>query len=176
MSRRSSSLNQIDSGLSREIGSNFDVVKKVAEKLAELEAVGSSELVTLSSMQLNALASMTGVDVVAGIANNVTAISGSALTALTYNEWLSILGVTEAAQLIQNLEVQASSLPAGSEASATLTGSQLVIGVPRGEDGVDGIDGLTPKITLSVDGNYNLIYDVDYVVESEITDITIEEW
>lgn len=173
MSRRSSSLNQIDSGLSREIGSKFDVVKKVADNLALIESVGGSELVTLTKPELEALAAMTGVDVVAGVAQYIPTIAESDLVTLTAQQWLDLFDITDAAQLIQNLQAVATTLEAGEEVTVDLTGSTLTFGIPKGVDGVNGTVGLTPEITLSIDENMNLVYDVVYV-ESVVA--TVEEW
>lgn len=47
MARRSSSLNAIDSGMSREIGSQFDEVKKVADNLDAITFVAEQDLAGL---------------------------------------------------------------------------------------------------------------------------------
>lgn len=65
MSRRSSSLNQIDSGLSREIGSNFDNVKKVADNIGAVVEVAATDLAGLAAA-LEEAKDFTGITVVVG--------------------------------------------------------------------------------------------------------------
>ena len=65
MSRRSSSLNQIDSGLSREIGSNFDNVKKVADNINAVVEVAATDLAGLAAA-LEEAKDFTGITVVVG--------------------------------------------------------------------------------------------------------------
>lgn len=63
MARRSSSLNRIDSGLSREIGSQYDVVKKVADNLDAINYVAEQDLAGLIAA-LEAAVDFTGINVV----------------------------------------------------------------------------------------------------------------
>lgn len=65
MSRRSSSLNNIDSGLSREIGSNFDLVRSVAERLTEITYLAGEDIAGLTT-SLNEAKDFTGITVVIG--------------------------------------------------------------------------------------------------------------
>lgn len=63
MARRSSSLNRIDSGLSREIGSQYDEVKKVADNLDAITYVAEQDLAGLIAA-LEAAVDFTGISVV----------------------------------------------------------------------------------------------------------------
>lgn len=63
MARRSSSLNRIDSGLSREIGSQYDEVKKVADNLDAINYVAEQDLAGLIAA-LEAAVDFTGISVV----------------------------------------------------------------------------------------------------------------
>ena len=65
MSRRSSSLNKIDSGLSREIDSNFDDVRKVANNISAIITAASSDLDGLTAA-LQEATDFTGITVVSG--------------------------------------------------------------------------------------------------------------
>jgi hypothetical protein len=159
--------------LSREIGSNFDDVKKVADSLTIIEKVGGSELVTLSKVELETLAALTGVDIVAGVAPYIQAVAESDLVTLTAAQWQEILTITGAAELIRDLTVEVESLSSEQAATVELNGSVLKFGIPRGVDGYNGTIGLTPIITMSVDEDMNLVYDVEYV---ESTTEIVMEW
>lgn len=65
MSRRASSLNVIDSGLSREIGSHFDDVKKVANNIDAVVEVAATDLEGLTAALVEAK-DFTGITVVTG--------------------------------------------------------------------------------------------------------------
>ena len=171
---RMSSLNSIDVSVNREIDSRYDVIKAVGDKLDELVLLSESELMGLTMVQIEALSELTGVDVVAGIADEVAIVAGSDLVNLTAAQWLSILDVQAAADLIRDLTARAVTLPAGADATAEVINGVLELGVPKGYNGQDGTVGLTPVVTLSVDENYNLLYDVVY--EESIAAIRISEW
>lgn len=68
MARRSSSLNSIDSGISREIGSNFDAVRQVADNINAVIAVAGTDLAALTSA-LEEATDFTGITVVSGTAS-----------------------------------------------------------------------------------------------------------
>jgi hypothetical protein len=69
MARRSSSLNRIDSGVSREINSNFDDVRKVAENITAVVTVAGTDLAALTSA-LEEATDFTGITVVSGDASS----------------------------------------------------------------------------------------------------------
>ena len=63
MARRSSSLNYIDSGISREIGSQFDAVRKVADNLDNIALVAAEDWAALIA-ELNEAKDFSGITVV----------------------------------------------------------------------------------------------------------------
>ena len=82
---------------------------------------------------------------------------------------------------INNLTVTVvETLPSGSVASATLVGSEIQLRIPKGLDGTNGIDGLTPQyefVYVPSTGNleYNLIGYIDR--DTVLTAVNgIKEW
>jgi len=80
----------------------------------------------------------------------------------------------QAVAILENLNVNVTTLPAGSDATSALVNGVWELGIPRGIDGEDGYSGLTPVPTFS----YNEItgyleYEVTYVTG---TDPIVEEW
>ena len=89
-----------------------------------------------------------------------------------------VVTVQEANDLINNLSVSVvGTLPAGSEAVATLNGTTIELQLPVGATGEAGINGFTPELTFS----YNpatgwLEYDVTYKDYSGIVVDLEKEW
>lgn len=71
-----------------------------------------------------------------------------------------ITTIAQAQELINNLTVVATTLPAGSNATATLVGTEIRLGIPRGNAGVAGANGVTPIVEFTIDGSGNLQYEV----------------
>ena len=71
-----------------------------------------------------------------------------------------VLTVQEASELVNNLTVRVTTLPAGSTATSELVGTEIRLGIPQGRQGPKGYDGLAPNIEFSIDGYGNLVYEV----------------
>lgn len=79
----------------------------------------------------------------------------------------------EAVAIIENLNVVVTTLDAGEDATSALVDGAWQIGIPRGSDGGDGEDGLTPEITFNYDEvTGELSEEITYVAG---TPIPIEE-
>jgi hypothetical protein len=92
----------------------------------------------------------------------INALAGSDLINITEAEIVQLLTITSAAELINNLTVQAETLDPGSNATVSLVGSVLTIGVPEGEHGVDGLDGRSPKYQITYNeetGNLEVVFE-----------------
>ena len=71
----------------------------------------------------------------------------------------------QAVAILENLNVEVTTLPAGSNATSALVNGVWQIGLPRGTDGIDGNDGNTPELTMTYDaGNIKYTVTVDGVV------------
>jgi len=89
------------------------------------------------------------VKVVADNIDGLIAIGESDLIGLATEELESIVDVAEAAELIENLEFSAKTLLPGQNATAILEDSLVTIGVPRGQTGMAGANGLTPILNIN---------------------------
>lgn len=99
--------------------------------------------------------------VLAGIASEIEELAPHATEIATIVANLpDVLTVQEATDIINNLTVSVTTLPAGSIATSELVGTEIRLGIPRGDAGSNGFDGLTPMIEFSVDVNGNLVYEV----------------
>jgi hypothetical protein len=80
----------------------------------------------------------------------------------------------QAVAILENLNVEVTTLPAGSEATSELVDGVWQIGIPRGVDGIDGYNGLTPIPVLTYNElTGNLEYSVTYAASP---DSIIKEW
>ena len=107
----------------------------------------------------------------------------------------------QAVAILENLNVEVTTLPAGSTATSALVNGVWQIGIPRGTDGIDGtngingtngkdgidgkdgvdgkngqagINGLTPEITLSYN---NVTGNLEYLIEySDDINSGLKEW
>jgi hypothetical protein len=80
----------------------------------------------------------------------------------------------QAVAILENLNVEVTTLPAGSEATSELVDGVWQIGIPRGVDGIDGYSGLTPIPSITYNElTGDLEYSVTYVTGS---DSTVKEW
>lgn len=71
----------------------------------------------------------------------------------------------QAVAILENLNVEVTTLPAGSNATSALVNGVWQIGLPRGTNGTDGNDGNTPELTMTYDsGNIKYTVSVDGVV------------
>lgn len=71
-----------------------------------------------------------------------------------------VLTVQQAVGIINNLTVSVTTLEPGSIATSELVGTELRLGIPRGDIGPRGFNGLAPMVEFSVDVNGNLVYEV----------------
>ena len=71
----------------------------------------------------------------------------------------------QAVAILENLNVEVTTLPAGSEATSALVNGVWQIGLPKGVEGIDGKDGSTPKVAIAYNsGNLKYTVTVDGVV------------
>ena len=84
------------------------------------------------------------------------------------------LTLERAVDIIENLNVEVTTLGPNAEATSILEDGVWKIGIPRGKDGVDGYSGLTPIPVFTYNElTGNLEYSVTYVTGS---DPIVEEW
>ena len=77
----------------------------------------------------------------------------------------------QAVAILENLNVEVTTLPAGSQATSALVDGVWQIGIPAGVDGTDGNDGFTPEVAMTYDlGNINYTVTIDGV---EVTNTTL---
>lgn len=77
----------------------------------------------------------------------------------------------QAVAILENLNVEVTTLPAGSQATSALVNGVWQIGIPAGADGSDGVDGFTPEVAMQYNlGNLKYTVTVDGV---EITNTTL---
>ena len=123
---RQSSLHNVEVAISREVQSEYDNIKLVAEAIDEVNALAGSDIVSLSTSQIT-----------------------------------DLLGLVDAADVVENLSFDVVTLAPGSEATVTQDGSNVILGIPRGVTGQDGVDGLTPQLDISYDsGSGDLTIEV----------------
>ncbi len=81
----------------------------------------------------------------------------------------------QAVAIIENLNVEVTTLSAGTDATSELVDGVWRIGIPRGLDGADGYSGLTPIPSFTYNElTGDLEYSVTYVTGSD--PIVEEEW
>ena len=81
----------------------------------------------------------------------------------------------QAVAILENLNVEITTLPAGSNATSALVNGVWQIGLPRGTDGTDGNDGNTPELTMTYDaGNIKYTVTVDGVVVTNTSLINLD--
>ena len=80
----------------------------------------------------------------------------------------------QAVAILENLNVDVTTLPAGAQATSALVNGVWQIGIPIGTAGIDGIDGFTPVVAMNYSlGNLNYTVTVDgiQVTNSAIVDL-----
>lgn len=78
----------------------------------------------------------------------------------------------QAVEILENLNVEVTTLPAGSQATSELVGGVWQIGIPEGKTGIDGADGFTPDISIT----YNPVTgDLEFET-TEVPAFKVEEW
>ena len=83
------------------------------------------------------------IQVVAGIASEIEALAPYADEIATIVANLpDVTTVQQANEVLNSLSVSVTTLSEGSEATATLVGTEVRFGIPRGADGINGIDGV----------------------------------
>lgn len=118
--------------------------------------------------------------IVAGLAEEIEALApyadqiGELIASLP-----DVLTVQQAVDVLNNLSVSVTTLPENAPATSELVGTEIRLGIPKGDRGPKGYDGLSPEIEFSVDGNGNLVYEVvDWVNVNTGNTINapVEEW
>lgn len=71
-----------------------------------------------------------------------------------------VLTVQQAVDIVNNLTVSVTTLDAGMQSTSELVGTEIRLGIPRGDKGDRGYDGLSPEIEFSMDDSGNLVYEV----------------
>lgn len=99
--------------------------------------------------------------VVAGLAKEIEALApySSQIGEIVAN-LPDVLTVQQAVDVLNNLSVVVTTLPENVPATSELVGTEIRIGIPKGDRGPRGYNGLSPEIEFSVDGDGNLVYEV----------------
>lgn len=99
--------------------------------------------------------------VVAGLAKEIEALApySSQIGEIVAN-LPDVLTVQQAVDVLNNLSVVVTTLPENVPATSELVGTEIRLGIPKGDRGPRGYDGLAPCIEFSVDGDGNLVYEV----------------
>ena len=90
-----------------------------------------------------------------------------------------VLTVQQAVDILNNLTVSVTTLEPGTATTSELVGTELRLGIPRGDVGPRGYNGLAPMIEFSIDGEGNLVYEVVDWLDINTGDTfsrTPEEW
>ena len=118
--------------------------------------------------------------VVAGLAEEIEALApyASQIGEIVAN-LPDVLTVQQAVDVLNNLTVSVTTLVPGAEATSELVGTEIRLGIPAGDMGPRGYNGLAPMIEFSMDGDGNLVYEVvDWVDVNtgNTVNVPIEEW
>ena len=118
--------------------------------------------------------------VVAGLAEEIEALApyASQIGEIVAN-LPDVLTIQQASDLINNLTVKVTTLNPGTQATSELVGTELRLGIPRGDKGERGYDGLSPDIEFSLDERGNLVYEVVNWIDVNTGDTVyapLEEW
>ena len=118
--------------------------------------------------------------VVAGLAEEIEALApySSQIGEIVAN-LPDVLTVQQAVDVLNNLSVVVTTLPENVPATSELVGTEIRLGIPKGDRGPRGYDGLSPEIEFSVDGDGNLVYEVVDWIDVNTGDTTnrkAEEW
>lgn len=168
MARRSSSLNVIDSGLSREINSNFDDVKLVADNIDAVITVASGDLDALIE-GIREATDFEGITVVSGAVASWDPVN-KVLTVPTVKGDKGDTGATGATGATGSQGPQGIKGTDGSRGPQGLKGDV-------GPSGPKGTDGLTPVVEFSSDDLGNIYYEVSYITtDKTINDRPVSEW
>lgn len=99
--------------------------------------------------------------IVAGLAKEIEALApySSQIGEIVAN-LPDVLTVQQAVDVLNNLSVVVTTLPENVPATSELVGTEIRIGIPKGDRGPRGYNGLSPEIEFSVDGDGNLVYEV----------------
>ena len=99
--------------------------------------------------------------VVAGLAKEIEALApySSQIGEIVAN-LPDVLTVQQAVDVLNNLSVVVTTLPENVPATSELVGTEIRLGIPKGDRGPRGYNGLSPEIEFSVDGDGNLVYEV----------------
>lgn len=118
--------------------------------------------------------------VVAGLAKEIEALApySSQIGEIVAN-LPDVLTVQQAVDVLDNLSVVVTTLPENVPATSELVGTEIRLGIPKGDRGPRGYNGLSPEIEFSVDGDGNLVYEVVDWIDVNTGDTTnrkAEEW
>lgn len=81
----------------------------------------------------------------------------------------------QAVAILENLNVEITTLHPSSEATSELIDGVWHLGIPAGKAGMDGVNGLTPVPTFSYNATTgDLEYEIAYVTGTD--PIVVEEW
>ena len=118
--------------------------------------------------------------VVAGLAKEIEALApySSQIGEIVAN-LPDVLTVQQAVDVLNNLSVVVTTLPENVPATSELVGTEIRLGIPKGDRGPRGYNGLSPEIEFSVDGDGNLVYEVVDWIDVNTGDTTnrkVKEW
>lgn len=118
--------------------------------------------------------------VVAGLAKEIEALApySSQIGEIVAN-LPGVLTVQQAVDVLNNLSVVVTTLPENVPATSELVGTEIRLGIPKGDRGPRGYNGLSPEIEFSVDGDGNLVYEVVDWIDVNTGDTTnrkVKEW
>lgn len=118
--------------------------------------------------------------VVAGLAKEIEALApySSQIGEIVAN-LPDVLTVQQAVDVLNNLSVVVTTLPENVPATSELVGKEIRLGIPKGDRGPRGYNGLSPEIEFSVDGDGNLVYEVVDWIDVNTGDTTnrkVKEW
>ena len=167
---RASSLQATNTlAINREIGSKYDAVLSVKEKLAEIELVAGFDIAGLIA-ELEAAQDFTGITVVAGSVASWDQVT-KVITVPTVKGDTGAQGI----QGIQGVQgIQGATGPRG------LTGANGTNGINglNGANGTNGLNGMVPVLEFSIDLDGDLAYEVIGYEEGPTLGerFPVEEW
>ena len=99
--------------------------------------------------------------VVAGLAKEIEALApySSQIGEIVAN-LPDVLTVQQVVDVLNNLSVVVTTLPENVPATSELVGTEIRLGIPKGDRGPRGYNGLAPMLEFSIDGDGNLVYEV----------------
>ena len=113
------------------------------------------------ALDYNVVSDYDKVLVVAGLAEEIEALApyASQIGEIVAN-LPDVLTVQQAVDVLNNLTVSVTTLEPGTDATSELVDTEIRLGIPRGDMGPRGYNGLAPMIEFSTDDDGNLVYEV----------------